>query len=139
MKKKKSGVKTAAKKKIYAVRNQFFREMSIATISLIVSISIGTTVLLYYMIRNTVEQGIVMGFVKNLDIMSSTLASIKVNEWENFGQVMTINAQILSNLISYPETYLDQAFMDNYEQYTVSITDMTQCVSLPCEHEGHTY
>ena len=67
------------------------------------------------MIRNTVEQGIVMGFVKNLDIMSSTLASIKVNEWENFGQVMTLNAQILSNLVSYPETYLDSAFMDNYE------------------------
>ena len=56
-----------------------------------------------------------MGFVKNLDIMSSTLASIKVNEWENFGQVMTLNAQILSNLVSYPETYLDSAFMDNYE------------------------
>ena len=67
------------------------------------------------MIRNTVEQGIVMGFVKNLDIMSSTLASIKVNEWENFGQVMTLNAQILSNLVSYPEIYLDSAFMDNYE------------------------
>ena len=48
-------------------------------ISLIVTMSIGTTIVLYYMIRNTVEQGIVMGFVKNLDIMSSTLASIKVN------------------------------------------------------------
>ena len=89
--------------------------MSIVIISLIVSISIGTTVILYYMIRNTVEQGIVMGFVKNLDIMSSTLASIKMNEWENFGQVMSLNAQILSNLISYPEKYLDSAFLDDYE------------------------
>ena len=56
-----------------------------------------------------------MGFVKNLDIMSSTLASIKMNEWENFGQVMSLNAQILSNLISHPETYLDSAFLDDYE------------------------
>ena len=79
MKKKKSEVNLSTKKKVYVVRNQFFREITIAMISLIVTMSIGTTIVLYYMIRNTVEQGIVMGFVKNLDIMSSTLASIKVN------------------------------------------------------------
>ena len=84
--------KRASKKKVYAVRNQFFRDISIAIISLIVLISIGTTIVLYYMIRNIVEQGIVMGFVKNLNIMSSTLAAIKMNEWENNGQVMTLNA-----------------------------------------------
>ena len=87
-------------------------------------ISVGTTIVLYYMIRNTVEQGIVMGFVKNLDIMSSTLAAIKMNEWENFGQVMTLNAQILSNLISNPDKYLDTTFLNNYQQFTVPITDM---------------
>ena len=138
MKKEKSAKRTS-KKKVYAVRNQFFREISIAIISLIVFISIVTTLILYILIRNTVEQGIVMGFVKNLDIMSSTLAAIKMNEWENFGQVMTLNAQILSNLISYPDEYLDTTFLNNYEQYTVAITDMAQCISDPCEHEGHTY
>ena len=52
---------------------------------------------------------------------------------------MSSTAQILSTLISDPETYLDQAYLDNYEQYIASITDISQCKSLPCEHEGVMY
>ena len=80
-----------------------------------------------------------MGFVKNLDIISSSLAMQKRSEWEAYAKGMASSAQILSTLISDPETYLDQTYLDNYEQYIASITDLAQCRSLPCEHEGVTY
>ena len=56
-----------------------------------------------------------MGFVKNLDIISSSLAMQKRSEWEAYAKGMASSAQILSTLISDPETYLDQTYLDNYE------------------------
>ena len=66
------------------------------------------------MISNEVKQGIVIGFVKNLDIISSSLATQKINEWEHYASDMSSIGQILSDLISDPETFQDPSFLKNY-------------------------
>ena len=83
--------------------------MSFTLVSLLIVASASIAGVFYYMITYQVEQSIAMGFVKNLDIQSRTLASIKQNEWEIVGNDLSVTAGILTDLISDPECSLQHS------------------------------
>lgn len=69
----------------------------LSVLALVLFVLTGVMVIFYYMLKHQVEQSIALGFIKNLDILSSTLAALKQNEWENFGNDLSVTAKLLSD------------------------------------------
>ena len=57
--------------------------------------------------------------MKNLMIRTETLAVIKMNEIEDIGTDLSTSAHVLSDLVSYPNTLADEAYLLNsYKHFT---------------------
>lgn len=113
--------------------------MALSLISLLMLTTSAAIVLFYFQLEYFVEQSIAVGNIKNLEILSSSLAALKQNEWEMFGSELSTSARILSDLVSDPEKFLEPAYMASSENYIESLSDLAECVSDECEVDGHVY
>lgn len=64
------------------------------------------------MIQYEVRQSIEIGFMMNLTMRSETLAAIKMNQIESLGEDLSSSAHILSDLISNPDLFVNDEFVD---------------------------
>ena len=122
---------------VYRVQEDFKKLMT-AYVLIFVCISCPTIFFVcHFWLKEIVVQAIAMGFVKNLDILSSTLATLKEIEWESHGNYLSTTASQLSDLISDPEQFLDPSYMT--DNFITSISDMVLCESDLCSKDGHEY
>ena len=94
-----------AQKRNYTVRTWLRRWISCGLISLLL-IAFGATLLAFYiMINYQVQQAIEIGYMKNLNLRTRTLATLKENDLEMTGNDLAVSARFLSELVSEREKY----------------------------------
>ena len=128
----------AKRKQKYQLRTSLFHQLACGIIFTLIVVNIGVIIAFYAMVTHLVEQSIAMGFIKNIKILSVSLAELIQNEWEIFGNDLTLVSRILQDILANPGT-VDTDFEDNYEEFIYSTVDVAFCVGKPCEYQGHVY
>ena len=72
----------------------------------------------------------------NLTLRSKTLATIKMNEFEDIGLDLSTSARILSDLASYPEQFAEEDYLAAYASYLREGPVLGACKTQNCRTEG---
>ena len=109
-----------ALKRNYTVRTFLRRILGCGLVFLLLITCIATLLAFYIMIDYQVVQSIEIGYMKNLNLRTRTLTSLKANDFEMTGNDLSVSARILSELVSKREQIEETDYSDNYSRY---ITD----------------
>jgi len=114
--------------------------MSFGLICLLLITTIGTLVAFYILLQYQVEQAIEVGYMKNLNIRSTTMAALKQNDLEMIGNDLSVSAHIITDLVSRPEDFADETYLKNFEEFTHDGVSLTRFESKDCEtNDGTIY
>ena len=89
-----------ALKRNYTVRTFLRRILGCGLLALLLIACIATLVAFYIMINYQVQQAIEIGYMKNFNLRTRTLATLKENDLEMTGNDLSVSAQFLSALES---------------------------------------
>ena len=109
-----------ALKRNYTVRTFLRRILGCGLVCLLMVTCIATLLAFYIMIDYQVVQSIEIGYMKNLNLRTRTLTSLKANDFEMTGNDLMVSARILSELVSKREQIEETDYKNNYSRY---ITD----------------
>ena len=65
--------------------------------------------------------------MKSLYIRAQTLAIIKANDLEMTGNDLTASASIISDMLSQPDSFVSQPYLEKYEDLSHSESDLAFC------------
>jgi len=85
-----------ALKRNYTVRTFLRRILGCGLVSLLLIACIATLLAFYVMIEYQVQQSIEIGYMKNLNIRTRTLTTLKANDLEMTGSDLSVSAHILT-------------------------------------------
>ena len=104
------------KRRNYTVRTFLSRCLGFGLVFLLLVFCGATALAFWLFIRYEVEQSIEIGFMKNLSIRTETLTQIKLNEIEDIGADLSNAAHIISDMVSYPDSFADEQYSKQFSK-----------------------
>ena len=122
-------------KRKYTVRTFLRRCLGFGLICLLLVFMLSSLLAFYLFIHYEVRQAVEISYMKNLQIRSSNIKTIKMNELEAVGTGLSIYAEILSDLTTHPERFAEQEYLDAYASFLQEGTELGQCNTKNCEND----
>ena len=116
----------------YSVRTFLRRILSCGLTSLLVVACLTSLYVFYILMDYQVGQSIELGYMKNVYIRSTTMAQLKQNDLEMMSSDLSVTANLISHLISYPDIVADPNFKSSYQERVIDGPAMSLCKSKPC-------
>lgn len=121
-----------ALKRNYTVRTFLRRILGTGLVTLLLIACIATLIAFYILIEYQVQQSIEIGYMKNLNLRTKTLTSLKMNDFEMTGNDLSVSAHILSELVSRRDEIEDEDYNSDYAKYIEDGYRLSQCQSTYC-------